>query len=243
MDDSEFDPEAETIDIQLYRDGGNCFSESEIEILGEMKGKRVLVSPEGSAEETLSFLNLGAEVTVLGQEFDELRAACAELNMAPLMFEGALGSHLPDELERDAFDLVYSPWGSLDGLGEFNDWAVDVAMLLKQFGRLMVFDEHPVSFVVKPKDGELVVSTPYWGEFIDEDHDGVPDDDSLAPTNFGWAIGDLVTALGSAGLATVRLQEFEESGRYLSALELLEEVDDDTRSRLPSALLLVAVKL
>lgn len=243
MDDPEFDPDANIIDFDLYLRGGNCFSESELEILGDLSGKRVLVSPEGSAEEVLSFINLGANVTVLGEDFDVLRAACARLDKHPVMIGGALGSMLPDELDREAFDLVYSPWGSLDGQAEFHDWAVDAAMLLVQWGRVLVFEEHPVSFIAKPANGELIVATPYWGEYIDEDGDGEPDDDTAAPTNFGWAIGDLVSALGDAGLATIKLQEFEESGRYLSALELLDDVDLEIRSRLPSALLLVAVKL
>lgn len=52
-----------------------------------------------------------------------------------------------------------------------------------------------------------------------------------------------MTALGDAGMATTRIQEFEESGRFLSALELMEDVDDEVRSRLPSALLLVARRI
>ncbi|MEO8541512.1 MAG: hypothetical protein ABI577_17345 [bacterium] len=241
MEDPEFDPEADIIDLELYRSGGNCFSESELAVLGDLTDKRVLVTPEGSAEETLSFINLGADVTVLGEDFDVLRSACQELDLAPQMIQGGLASRLPDELEPESFDIVYSPWGSLDGVDEFSDWAVDVATLLKQFGRLIVFDEHPVSFMVKPADGQLTVATSYWGEFVDDDSDGEPDSDP--PTTFGWAIGDLVTALGNAGVATLKLEEFEESGRYLSGLELFEEVDDEIRSRLPSALLLVAVKL
>lgn len=244
-DDSEFDPAAPAIDIDYYVNGGNCLSESENAILGDVAGMRILVSPEGTGEEVLSLLNLGADVTVLGSDFVQLQLAMDALGKSAATFLGGLGLSVPAELSGQQFDLIYSPWGSLDGLAAFDSWATDVAAFLPPGGHLVAFDEHPVSLMVRPAGSDLVVTTSYWGEFIDEDNDGEPDvpDIAAGPTTFGWALGDLVTALGDAGMATTRLQEFEESGRFLSALELLEEVDDETRSRLPSALLLVARRI
>jgi hypothetical protein len=244
-DDGEFDPDAPTIDIGYYLNGGNCLSESERAILGDVSGMRILVSPEGTGEEVLSLLNLGADVTVLGADFARLQEALDAMNAVAPTFTGGLGLSIPAELSGQQFDLIYSPWGSLDGLAAFDAWATDVAAFLPHGGHLVAFDEHPVSFMVKPSGGELAVVTSYWGEFIDEDNDGEPDVPEMTsgPTSFGWALGDLVTALGDAGMATTRIQEFEESGRFLSALELMEDVDDEVRSRLPSALLLVARRI
>ncbi len=244
-DDTEFDPAAPAIDTGFYVDGGSCLSESESAILGDVSGMRILVSPEGTGEEVLSLLNLGADVTVLGSEFVRLQEAMDVVGRSAATFVGGLGLSVPDELSGQQFDVIYSPWGSLDGLAAFDAWATDVAKFLPPGGHLVAFDEHPVSFMVKPSGGELTVETSYWGEFIDEDNDGEPDVPELTggPTTFGWALGDLVTALGDAGMATTRLQEFEESGRFLSALEMLEEVDAEIRSRLPSALLLVARRI
>lgn len=244
-DESEFDPDAPTLDIEYYRNGGNCLSESESAILGDVAGMRILVSPAGTGEEVLSLLNLGADVTVLGADFVHLQDAMEEIGKSAATFVGGLGHSVPEELSGQVFDLIYSPWGSLDGLAAFDAWATDVAAFLPVGGHLVAFDEHPASFMVKPAGGELVVATSYWGEFIDEDNDGAPDvpDLGTGPTTFGWALGDLVTALGDSGMATVRIQEFEESGRFLSALELFEEVDDEIRGRLPSALILVARRI
>lgn len=244
-DDTEFDPEAPTLDIGYYLGGGNCLSESERAILGDVAGMRILVSPEGTGEEVLSLLNLGADVTVLGADLTRLQEALDAMNTSAATFNGGLGLSVPEELSGQQFDLIYSPWGSLDGLAAFDAWATDVATFLPPGGHLVAFDEHPVSFMVKPAEGELTVATSYWGEFTDDDNDGEPDVPEMTsgPTTFGWALGDLLTALGDAGMATTRLQEFEESGRFLSALELFEDVDEEVRSRLPSALLLVARRL
>lgn len=59
-----------------------------------------------------------------------------------------------------------------------------------------------------------------------------------------WTLGDLVGALGGAGLAVIDLQEFRTSERYETALDVLgDEVDEDVLDCVPSAMLLVAVKL
>jgi SAM-dependent methyltransferase len=242
-DSSEFDSNDAAIDADFYRGGGVSLSETEREILADAAGLNILVTPEGTGEEALSLVNLGATVTVLGQDFERAQMAAGEAGLSVMFVSGDAGESLPDELARGTFDVVYSPWGTFDGLPAFEAWATDVADLLKPGGYLMAFDEHPVSFMVKATAGELIVQTSYWGEFVDEDADGEPDDDEFAPTTFGWAIGDLVTALGNVGLATVRLEEFSEAGRYVSGIELLEGIDEERRSRVPAALLLVARRI
>ena len=237
-DSSEFDSNDAAIDADFYRGGGVSLSETEREILGDAAGLNILVTPEGTGEEALSLVNLGATVTVLGQDFEPAQMAAGESGLSVMFVSGDAGESLPDELARGTFDVVYSPWGTFDGLPAFEAWATDVADLLKPGGYLMAFDEHPVSFMVKATAGELIVQTSYWGEFVDEDAD-----DEFAPTTFGWAIGDLVTALGNVGLATVRLEEFSEAGRYVSGIELLEGIDEERRSRVPAALLLVARRI
>jgi hypothetical protein len=178
-------------------------------------------------------------VTLLGRLSDDSRIAIEQTGVSLNLVGGRLeeGATL---LESRTFDIVYSPWGSLDGLASFEPWAARVSECLKPGGHLFVFDEHPVSFLVGGRDGELVVQSSYWGEFEDLDNDGVESEFDV-PT--GWALGDLVTALGTEGVATLRLEEVPDAGSYLTALSLLEGVDDERRSLLPCAFLLVARKL
>ena len=58
-----------------------------------------------------------------------------------------------------------------------------------------------------------------------------------------WTVGDVVSALGANGLATVSLGEFPESDRFESALDRLEHVNIDELACIPAVLLLVAIKL
>jgi hypothetical protein len=87
----------------------------------------------------------------------------------------------------------------------------------------------------------------------------VPTEDNVETDEVGWTLGDLIGALGLNGFGVVDLQEFVTSDRYETALDRLlgetddEEagdedafdggVDEDELSKVPAALLLVAVKL
>ena len=235
----EFDPDEDSFDPAFYGRGENSLTEAERDALGDITGFDILVTPEGTLEEALSLANLGANVTLLGRLTDDSRIAIEQTGVSLNLVGGRLeeGATL---LESRTFDIVYSPWGSLDGLASFEPWAARVSECLKPGGHLFVFDEHPVSFLVGARDGELVVQSAYWGEFEDLDNDGVESEFDV-PT--GWALGDLVTALGTEGVATLRLEEVSDAGTYLTALSLLEGVDDERRSLLPCAFLLVARKL
>jgi hypothetical protein len=55
-------------------------------------------------------------------------------------------------------------------------------------------------------------------------------------------MGDLISALGLAGLATVHLEESPDSERYQTPLDRFHNVRWDIRYRLPGAFVLVAFK-
>jgi hypothetical protein len=238
-DEPEFDPDADTFDPEFYRTGGVNLPQSVLDSLGEIRDFEVLVSPEGTLEEAFSLANLGANVTVLGH----LSAESSELierSGIDVATEGGRLGHRPTSLASGSFDLIFSPWGSLDGMADFEAWSADVADLLKPDGHLMAFDEHPVSFIVRGQGTELVVKSAYWGEYEDNDNDGV---ESELDSYSGWAIGDLVSSLGEVGLATLSLEEFADAGNYLTGLSLIEDVPVEKKALLPTALLLVARKL
>ena len=56
-------------------------------------------------------------------------------------------------------------------------------------------------------------------------------------------MGDLVTAFGDHGVATVRLDEMESGERFFTALDALPEANEEDIRRVPAAFLLVAVRL
>jgi SAM-dependent methyltransferase len=246
-DDPEFEPGASDVDPAFYAAGGSCLSVSETDVLGDIRGLKALVAPAGSGEEALSLKNAGAVVTVLdtGEGLDVARAL-AEGSGLEIEFIDDDANGIDMDHRDASFDLVYSPWGAIDGLDNLDDWARGVAAMLRPGGRLVCYDEHPVAYMMAAERGQIVVAHSYFGEPVDGDDDGEPGGpmkiEGHERTTFSWTVGDLVSALGAAGLATVLLEEFPESDRFQTPLDQFEGVDLETLWRVPAALLLAAIK-
>lgn len=265
---SEWGMEAQQMDPEFYRNGGVSLSSSELEALGEMRAKKVLVLTAGTGEDVASLANLGAEVTVIDDE-ESLQEPQALAAAAQISANFVIGDSrvLPESFRTGNYDAVYSGFGSIDWVNDLTAWAAGIEASLRQGGRLVVYDEHPFSHVFDEEDGQLIPANSYFGQTMEailesgfdtlvEDDDGtieaastdardfeqfdVDDDDLDEPD---WTLGDLITALGNNGLATLSLLEFPESDRFETAMDCLETVDPLERDRIPSALLLVAVKL
>ncbi len=250
-DTTEFDDEAAEVDPEFYRNGGVSLSESELAALGDLHGRSLLILGAGNGEDVLSLINLGAKVTVVDSQAELERpfelAEAAGLEAA--WFDDNPGAP-SDEIRTGDYDVVYSGFGALDWVSDLDDWASGVADCLKTGGTLVVYDEHPFAYVFGQDEGRLVVQNSYFGsedlaadaagDAPGGDGDGGMDD---TDPQFGWMLGDLVSAIGANGLATLSLLEFPESERFETAMDRLDDIDFDERECIPAALLLVAVKL
>lgn len=217
------------IDPAFYRHGGNCFSEAEMLVLQDCTGKKVLVSPASGGEEALSFVSLGATVSIFDsvEMSERARKLFAETGADITFHEGIPGA---TELPGGPYDVVYSSFGVLEVLPYFDTWAEGIAGALRPGGLLVIHDAHPFSFVPGVHQGLFHVAHSYFG--TDEKGQGA-----------SWNFGDLVSALGQAGLATMHLEETNDSERYQTPLDRFRNVRWDIRWRLPGAFVLAALKL
>lgn len=217
------------IDPEFYRHGGSCLNPAEAEGMDPRPGQSILVAPAGSGEEALSFVNLGAAVTVMGENrsLAGARRLASGAGMTMTFVEGDPAG--PAAVFGDeSFDAVYVPWGTLDALPLFDHWAGSMARVLRPGGWLVIYDRHPVSSVGAAHKGLFVVGRSY---FHDEHDDGR-----------AWTLGDLVSSLGAEGLATMLLEEFPDSDRFPTPLDRLG-LRWEVRWRLPAAMLLVAIRV
>ncbi len=247
-----FDDEGE-VDPAFYRHGGVSLSESEREVLGNLKGRRVLVVQAGTGEDVLSLRNLGADVTVVDDEqaLQQVRELAAAAGLDVNFLEGDPGD-LAAQLRKGAFDVAYSGFAAIEWIPSLADWASGISAALKPGGKLVVYDEHPFSKVFGEggeSEEHLFVANSYFGEVA-----GWEDDEAAAPEPDGgdprpdlegpwWTLGDIVNALGSNGMAVTVLREFPESDRFETSMDALFDVDFDEASRVPAVMLLVAIKL
>ncbi len=216
------------IDPGFYAHGGSCFSEAEALALSDCGGEKALVTPAAGGEEALSLVNLGAAVSILDTQAGAAKARAlieqSGLSVRYLEREDSAG-----EISGGPYDIVYSAFGGLNPIEYFDVWAEQVAAALRPGGRLVMHDAHPMATVPGVYKGIFAVAHSYFGD--DEHGHGS-----------GWTMGDLISALGSAGLATIHLEESPDSERYETPLDRFRNVRWDVRWRLPGAFVLVAFK-
>jgi hypothetical protein len=233
---------------------GAWLSHEETEALGDISGLRVLNAMAGTGEDAVALARLGASVVVanLGEGAARDYALAEELEIE---FSDVYEQALPMSLRTGEFDVVYVGPDSLPWIENLDEWASGLADALASGGTLVIYDEHPMTYVFASEQGRLVVNTSYFGEPL-MDPEGDEDDGPLAlerdetwteenpyRTNFGWTLGDLVTAFGDHGVATVRLEEMSSSERFFTALDALPDVSEADIERVPAAFLLVGVRL
>lgn len=233
---------SEFYDVASFRDGRRPIrlADYEREEIGLVEGKTLLHLQCHFGLDTLSWARLGARVT--GADFSEAgiaaaRGLAAELDI-PATFVVSNLYDLPTVLEGQ-FDVVYTSRGVLGWLPDIEGWARVAAHFVKPGGFFYITEIHPVAQVFENegvRPGELRPTYPYWShpESLRFDVKGSYADPTAATDGLvehGWdhSLGEIVTALITAGLRIEFLHEFD----FVEwPIDYLVE-GDDGRWRLP----------
>lgn len=185
---------------------------------GDLAGLRVLHLQCATGEDTLSWSVLGAEavgVDIAEQQIEIAREKAAQAGLSTRFIAADvydLPAALPEAL-REPYDLVYTGGGAILWLPDLHRWAQVIAGLLRPGGRLLIVDEHPVSFCLWVENGALQIVSDYFARATPEAVEGWGHfkGGETARENkyeFSWPLGDIVTAVIQAGLALERLEEY-----------------------------------
>ncbi|HEX2091149.1 MAG TPA: methyltransferase domain-containing protein [Longimicrobiaceae bacterium] len=216
----------------FLRGGGSTLFPEERELLGDVKGLRLLHLQCNSGQDTLSLARLGAVVTgvdISDEAVEFARRLSAESGI-PGAFERADVYGWLEEAGRAGrrFDVVFASYGAVCWLSELGAWARGIAGVLEPRGRFVLVEFHPVAAMF---DERMRLFFPYfsggepvtWGEGVadyvarsgegllhgGEYREGVVDFRNPHPVHeFAWGIADVVSALLEAGLALEVLREY-----------------------------------
>jgi SAM-dependent methyltransferase len=205
-------------DVAGFKAGAVRLPAYEIEEVGDVAGKDLLHLQCHVGIDTLSWGRLGARVT--GVDFSEraiayARALSSELG-EPATFVCCDVLDLPAHLDA-AFDVVYTSHGVLGWLPDLDRWAGVVAHFLRPGGTFYITELHPfvwpfddsgdvtdlrVRFPYFPRETPLPF--PVHGSYAD------PEAPVEHRVEYCWphSIGEIVTALASAGLRIEFLHEW-----------------------------------
>ncbi|MBP8823109.1 MAG: class I SAM-dependent methyltransferase [Flavobacteriales bacterium] len=198
-------------DLEGFLQGRNSLSAGELELLGDVRGQRILHLQCHFGQDTLSLARMGADVTGLDladAAIGEARNLAARMGLhASFITANVLDFH--PQL-AGGFDIVFTSYGVLGWLPELGSWARNITRYLKPGGKLVLVEFHPAVWMF---DNELLKVT--WSYFnrqlIEEAEQGTYADASAAInlTSHSWnhAIADTITALLDAGLHILHLGE------------------------------------
>jgi SAM-dependent methyltransferase len=154
------------------------------EWLPKIEGKHVLHFPCGAGGVAAELIGLGALVT--GIDPDEQQLAAAREHTPDAAFFRAEPGDLPLQLRRGRFSLVYAGAGTLARTRDLRQLAAAVAAVLRKNGQLILYDRHPVAACVDP------ISLRWRDSYFEEGF---------------WRLGQVVAAMGTSGLELRELEE------------------------------------
>ena len=168
--------------------------------------------------DTMSWARLGARAT--GVDFSDEAIALARrlarevgLDEACRFVQSDL-YELPAQLD-ERFDIVFTSWGVLMWLPDLGSWGRLVARYLRPGGIFYVVDFHPFVLTLDDARSDLVVRYPYLacGEplaFESDSSYAAPEVKTAPHVSYEWShgLGEIVSALTSAGLRLDHLHEF-----------------------------------
>ncbi len=241
-------------DVAGFREGRCTVLDVERREVGNVQGKRLLHLQCHFGLDTLSWARLGAEVT--GVDFSpaavkQARELTKELSI-PARFVCCNLYDLREHL-HDTFDLVYTSQGVLCWLPDLAGWARLAYDFTRQGGAFYIHEFHPLCPFYRPAgdatpiDGESYAHRSDPVRYVDQGTYADFDADIAMPAyEWGYGLGDVVSALADAGFRIEFLHEFPHCA--FQAHSFLERCEDGlwrwptNRSGLPMMFSIRAVR-
>jgi SAM-dependent methyltransferase len=203
--------------------------------LGDLRGLRICHLQCHIGGDSFALARLGAEV-VVGVDFSATsveiaRARAERVGLADRVTFVCATVHDAPAAAGSEFDAVYASWGVLCWLPDLDRWASVVAQLLVPGGWLYLAETHPYAVAAR------------WPGYVygggeasfDEGQGDYTDANAVFehPESWEWShgIGDVVTALATAGFRIDWLHEHAECAWHLNDEEhLVQDADDMWRA-------------
>lgn len=202
---------SEFYDQPSFLEGKNSLKKPELDVLGDVRGKRILHLQCHFGQDTLSLARLGAIVT--GLDFSNVAIENAvkindQLGLNASFICSDVYS-LPDDLIGQ-FDIVFTSYGTIGWLPELRSWAETIKKALAPGGKFIMVDFHPFIWTFD-NDVQKIEYDYFNSDPIIEEIEGTYADRNapIKTQTISWnhGIGEILNTLIQAGIS---IQEFSE---------------------------------
>ncbi len=201
--------------VEEFVAGENSLSAIELDLLGDVRGKRILHLQCHFGQDTLSMARMGADATGLDISDTALDEARKLTERCGLKADWVLSNVIDHQPTLDGlFNIVFTSYGTIGWLPDLAPWAANIARYLKPGGRLVFVEFHPVVWMYD-NDFTHVAYSYFNRELIVEEEQGSYADRTadikLASYSWNHDLAEVLTALLEAGLRIDRFIEHDGS--------------------------------
>lgn len=221
----------------FFRQGGSTLHPEERELLGDIEGLSIVHLQCNSGQDTLSMARLGAVMT--GVDISDTAIEFArQLSQDSGIPATWRRMDVYDWLEETAqskqcYDIVFCSYGAICWLSNLEVWARGINTILKPGGRFITVEFHPVMGMFNEKlehtydyfvDGQPFTWEDGVNDYVAIAREGLTPENALEGIKdfqnpyrvheFFWGIGQIVTALLTAGLQLTSLKEYPYSNGF-----------------------------
>lgn len=205
--------ESEFYDQAGFLAGKNSLQETELALLGNVAGKRILHLQCHFGQDTISLARMGASTVgadISDKAIDKAREI-ATTTGADATFVCCDLYDLPQHLEGQ-FDIVFTSYGTIGWLPDLDKWASVISHFLKPNGKFVFVEFHPVVWMFDD-DFQKVGYRYFKSEPIVETANGTyaDRDAEIKTTSVSWnhAMSEVITSLLKQGIQLQDLQEYD----------------------------------
>ena len=221
--------QSEFYDQKAFLAGKNSLKNPELEVLGDINGKRILHLQCHFGQDTLSLARMGAKVT--GLDFSEVAIENAirinnELGL-DTQFVCSDVCDLPKELYNQ-FDIVFTSYGTIGWFPDLAPWAETIKNALVPGGKFIMVDFHPFVWTFD-NDMKYIQYDYFNSEPIEEEIEGSYADRNapIKTKTISWnhGIGEILNTLIKAGISIHEFSEMDYSP--FECFSNLKKLDED----------------
>jgi 2-polyprenyl-3-methyl-5-hydroxy-6-metoxy-1,4-benzoquinol methylase len=201
--------------VDAFLNGKNTLNGIELDLLGDVRGKRILHLQCHFGQDSISLARLGAQVTGidLSDRAIEQATAYAQQLAVDATFICCDVYSLPQHLDAE-FDIVFTSYGTIGWLPDLQRWAAVVSRFLKPGGRFIMAEFHPLVWMFNDQFDAIIYR--YFNDSaIVETETGTYADKAaqMVSQSVTWnhALSEVITSLLHEKLHLVALQEFDYS--------------------------------
>ncbi len=200
---------------QAFIAGKSSLNSIELDLLGDLSGKKILHLQCHFGQDSISLSRMGAEVTGVDLSDQSIETAqnLAKRTGQSTKFICADVYDLPNHLD-EKFDIVFTSYGTITWLPNLDKWANVIQHFLKPCGQFVFTEFHPVVWMFD--DDFTKVGYNYFndGPIIETEEGTYADPDAdlkMEYVTWNHGMSEVITSLIEAGLTIKEMLEFDYS--------------------------------